>query len=354
MNLKKIQLQNFRNYENQYYEFSEGINCIVGKNGSGKTNLLDAIYFLSVCKSSLHNQDSLSIKFGEDYSIVEGLFGEEFIKFSLQKAGKKVFFTDQKPYDKFSDHIGKFPVVLIAPDDTDLIRDGSETRRRLFDGILSQFDTEYLKNYILYNKNLDQRNSLLKQFAENQYFEPDLLDIYTQNLITTGQLIHSKRKTFIEDFFPVFQEKYQFLSENNETVSLSYESDWSKDESPYFGKYLQQDIQAQRTTHGIHKDDFLFEMEEKPLKKFGSQGQRKSFILAIRLAQFELMSRQTLKKPILLLDDIFDKLDDKRIAKLIELISQGQFGQVFITDARPQRTRELLKQEVVNYIETTV
>ena len=352
MALLKLQLTNFRNYENQYFEFSEGLNCIVGKNGSGKTNLLDAIYFLAVCKSSIHNLDSLSIRFEEDYTMVEGKFEKELIGFSLQKAGKKVFFLDKKPYEKLSDHIGKIPVVLITPDDTDLIRDGSETRRKLFDGILSQLHSEYLKEYLKYNKALDQRNSLLKQFAENQYFDGDLLSIYTEQLVSSGSVIYEYRKKFLDDFLPHFTSNYENISENKETVNIEYISDWGKFElSDIFDKNLNADLAAQRTTRGIHKDDYVFSMDGMPVKKFGSQGQKKSFIMAIRMAQFEITAAAKEMKPILLLDDIFDKLDEKRIAKLIEMIEAGKFGQVFLTDARPKRTRELLSKVSVNFLE---
>ncbi|MCA0364523.1 MAG: DNA replication and repair protein RecF [Bacteroidetes bacterium] len=352
MALLKLQLTNFRNYENQYFEFSEGLNCIVGKNGSGKTNLLDAIYFLAVCKSSIHNLDSLSIRFEEDYTMVEGKFEKELIGFSLQKAGKKIFFLDKKPYEKLSDHIGKIPVVLITPEDNDLIRDGSETRRKLFDGILSQLHSEYLKEYLKYNKALDQRNSLLKQFAENQYFDGDLLSIYTEQLVSSGSVIHEYRKKFLEDFLPHFTSNYENISENKETVNIEYISDWEKYElADIFDKNLNTDLAAQRTTRGIHKDDYVFSMDRMPVKKFGSQGQKKSFIMAIRMAQFEITTAAKEMKPILLLDDIFDKLDEKRIAKLIQMIEAGKFGQVFLTDARPKRTRELLSKVSVNFLE---
>jgi DNA replication and repair protein RecF len=352
MHLEKLQLSNFRNYENQFFEFSEGLNCIVGKNGSGKTNLLDAIYFLSLCKSSIHSQDALSIKFDEDYTQIEGRFGEEIITCSLIRGGKKSFFYDKVPYEKLSEHIGKYPVVLIAPDDTDLIRDGSETRRKLFDGILSQIDANYLKLYLSYNKSLDQRNSLLKQFAEHNYFDEDLVRIYSDQLLATGKKIHVFRKAFVEILMPLFKKHYDEISDGRELVNIVYTSDWyDHNFEEAFHQSIGTDLAAQRTTKGIHKDDFEFWMDEKPVKKFGSQGQKKSFIMAIRMAQFDVLTQTKNQKPILLLDDIFDKLDEKRIQKLVEMIDAGVFGQVFLTDARPNRTRELLKNISVKFVE---
>ncbi len=357
MYLEKLQLYHFRNYEDRFFSFSDGLNCIVGKNGSGKTNLLDAVYFLALCKSSIHTQDALSIQFEKEFCIIEGVFKENekstLISCSLQNPGKKTVLVDKKPYEKLADHIGNYPVVLIAPNDTDLIRDGAETRRKMFDGILSQLYPDYLKNYLQYNKALDQRNSLLKQFYEQNYFDGDLLKIYTGQLVKLGEMIHVERAKFILAFVPVFEKYYRMLSHQREEVSLIYTSDLSNtDFTTELTHRLDRDLAAQRTTYGVHKDDYEFLMDSKPVKKFGSQGQRKSFVLAIKLAQFEIIAYTKQKKPILLLDDIFDKLDDLRIQRLIELIKQETFGQVFITDARPERTREFLNGSLVNFIET--
>lgn len=354
MYLQNLRLYHFRNYEDRFFTFSEGLNCIVGKNGSGKTNLLDAVYFLALSKSAIHNQDQLSIRFGEDFCVGEGAFRsdrEEVIAFHLPRQGKKTVSADRKVYERLSDHIGKYPVVLIAPNDTDLVRDGAETRRKLFDGILSQLYPDYLQTYLVYNKALDQRNSLLKQFAEQQFFDADLLRIYSAQVVHAGKVIFESRKHFVEKFTPFFNTHYAALSENREAVSLNYLSDNSSpDFEQRFYAQTERDLAAQRTTMGVHKDDYEFLMDGMAVKKFGSQGQRKSYVMALKLAQFDWIYREKGIKPILLLDDIFDKLDDRRIESLIAMIRDGAFGQVFITDARPERTAEILADVEVNLI----
>lgn len=355
MHLSKLQVSNFRNYENQYFEFSDGLNCVVGVNGSGKTNLLDAIYFLALCKSSIHNLDSNSIKFDADYMRIEGVFeskDKERITCTLPRIGKKVFSVDDSPYEKLNEHIGKYQVVLMAPDDTDIIRDGAETRRKLWDGILAQLYPAYLSNFLQYNKALDQRNSLLKQFAMQNYFDQDLINIYSDQILILGKKIHADRQKFILQFVPIFKNHFELLSDHKEAVEINYNSELSDDNfEEIFKKNIGQDMAAQRTTKGVHKDDYEFILDQKPLKKFGSQGQRKSFVMALKMAQFEIFTDNKNTKPLLLLDDIFDKLDENRISKLIEMINNGVFGQVFLTDARPNRTKQLLKDVKVNFVE---
>ncbi len=346
--LEKLQLSFFKNYEEGTFEFSPRLNCFVGENGSGKTNLLDAIYWLGLTKSAFQVQDVLSIQHHADFLMVDGTFrkGTKTIQItcSLQRGQRKVILSDKKPYERISDHIGEFPIVLVAPNDTDLVREGSEERRRFFDGVLSQLDSFYLQDLLQYNKTLAQRNSILKLFAERQQFDDVLLDTYDEALVGLANRIYERRQRFLVEFEPLVQRYYAFLGESREAITIKYESeveDLSFREK--FRQHRHRDLQLQRTLMGIHKDDFLFEMDEVALRKFGSQGQQKSFVLALKLAQFDCIAVEKEMKPLLLLDDIFDKLDDRRIQKLIQLIEENTFGQVFLTDARPERTEQLLK-----------
>ena len=356
MHLEKLSLTNFKNYEDARYVFGQQVNVIVGPNGSGKTNLLDAVYFLSLSKSAFQTQDALSILHNAYYFIIDGIFEEHAdrnvqITISLQRGQRKVLMADKKPYERISEHIGRFPVVLVAPNDTDLVREHSEDRRHFFDGVLSQLDSTYLRDYLMYQQVLKQRNSLLKLFAERSQVDNDLLDTYDEPLLDLGQKIHNRRQQFIEEFLPSFRVHYAFLSDEREEVNIVYESEVSNpDFASEFRHFRRRDTVLQRTTMGIHKDDYSFmiggsnDQPPVPLKKFGSQGQQKTFVIALKLAQFDQLQMEKGIKPILLLDYIFDKLDDRRIGKLIQQMDEGVFGQLFITDARPERTRELLSK----------
>ena len=346
--LEKLHLTYFKSYEEKAFTFGEHVNCLVGENGSGKTNLLDAIYFLTLTKSAFHNQDALGIRHNFDFFVIDGIFSDRQrhtqITCSFQRGQRKVFMADKKNYERLSDHIGLFPLVLIAPDDTDVIREGSEERRRFFDGVLSQAAPGYLDDFLKYNKILNNRNGLLKLFAERNYLDEDLLETYNEPLIVLSQRIYEHRNAFMQRFLPLFQKYYAFLSSGKEQVDVIYESEVaSPDFAAEFRKNRSRDLHAQRTGKGIHKDEYVFEIDEVTLKKFGSQGQQKSFLIALKLAQFELLKEEKGKTPILLLDDIFDKLDDRRIQKLIELVDTGFLGQVFITDARPERSQKILE-----------
>ncbi|MCE7062696.1 DNA replication/repair protein RecF [Dyadobacter sp. CY343] len=346
--LEKLHLTYFKSYEEKAFTFGEHVNCLVGENGSGKTNLLDAIYFLTLTKSAFHNQDALGIRHNFDFFVIDGIFSDRQrhtqITCSFQRGQRKVFMADKKNYERLSDHIGLFPLVLIAPDDTDVIREGSEERRRFFDGVLSQAAPGYLDDFLKYNKILNNRNGLLKLFAERNYLDEDLLETYNEPLIVLSQRIFEHRNAFMQRFLPLFQKYYAFLSSGKEQVDVIYESEVaSLDFAAEFRKNRSRDLHAQRTGKGIHKDEYVFEIDEVTLKKFGSQGQQKSFLIAMKLAQFELLKEEKGKTPILLLDDIFDKLDDRRIQKLIELVDTGFLGQVFITDARPERSQKILE-----------
>lgn len=352
MYLQKISLTNFKSYDYDSFEFSPRVNCIVGENGSGKTNLLDAIYFLALTKSSISNQDALSINHEAEFMMVEGDFQNEkatLITIALQKGQKKAVLHDKKAYERLSEHIGKFPVVLLSPNDTDIIRDGSEERRKFFDGVMAQLDSEYLESLLQYNRLLLQRNSLLKQFAERNYIDDLLLDIYTDPLVEIALKIYQARQQFTLNFLPIFKKHYEVLSDARESVEMLYESEISNENfTSIFRRNRARDLAAQRTTMGSHKDDFIFEINGFTLRKFGSQGQQKSFVIALKLAQFEMLTKAKGFPPILLLDDIFDKLDDRRIQQLITMMIDGTFEQVFITDARPERTRQLLNHLAVD------
>jgi DNA replication and repair protein RecF len=348
LHLEKLQLTHFKNYEEGSFEFSPHLNCIVGENGSGKTNLLDAVYWLGLTKSAFQVQDAFSMQHEAEFTIVDGIFHKDRktiqITCSLQRGQRKVILSDKKPYERISEHIGLFPVVLVAPNDTDLVREGSEERRRFFDGVLSQVDQFYLQDLLQYNKVLAQRNSMLKIFADRHYVDDVLLDTYDESLIELANRIFERRQRFLASFEPLAEHYYAFLGESREAVTIRYESEVENlDFRENFRLHRGRDLQTQRTLMGIHKDDFVFEMNGVALRKFGSQGQQKSFVLALKLAQFDLIAIEKEMKPLLLLDDIFDKLDDRRIQKLIQLIENDTFGQVFLTDARPERTRDLLK-----------
>ncbi|MFY0591745.1 DNA replication/repair protein RecF [Roseivirga sp.] len=342
MHLESIRLANFKNYPEANLEFSQEINCLLGKNGSGKTNLLDAIFYLSFTKSAGPSLDGQCIRHEEQFFSIKGAFRQEekqrIVLCGLQAGKKKLVKLDDKPYKKASEHVGKFPIVMIAPNDTDVIRGSSEDRRKFFDAIIAQVDQVYLQNLIQYNHTLKQRNSLLKQFAERDFFDRDLLDAFTDKLIDLGGQIFEVRQKFLKTFSVLVNDHYKNLSEASEEVDLQYESHFDGDIRSAFQESERKDLILKRTNVGIHKDEFPFLMERKAIKKFGSQGQQKSYLIALKLANFDFLFQQKGVKPLLLLDDIFDKLDDFRITKLVEMVASETFGQIFVTDARPERT----------------
>ena len=359
MHLESLELVNFKNYEEIKVKFSPEINCLVGNNGSGKTNMLDAIHYLSLTKSAFNTVDVQNIRHQESLMVIRGAFRKEekaeTIQCSLQLGQRKLVKHNKKPYEKIGEHIGRYPVVLIAPNDTDVIREGSETRRKFFDSILSQIDQQYLQWLMQYNHILKQRNSLLKHFSDTNSLDRDLLEPYDQQLLRLGKVLLKARQEFLNDYLPYFLSHYHNLSEGRESVSIRYESNLEvENPAAELANNFRRDLALQRTTIGIHKDEYVFEIEGHPLKKYGSQGQQKSFVIALKLAHFDIMRQHKGYKPILLLDDIFDKLDDHRIAKLMELVSGHTFGQLFVTDARPERTERIFQQlpntEVVIYM----
>lgn len=354
MFLQKLRLYNFKNHQEATLNFEGKINCFLGKNGSGKTNLLDAIYYLSFTKSAINPYDLQNIKHGENGFLVKGVFElagkQKEVVCSFQQGEKKIVREDGQEATKFSEHIGKYPVVLIAPQDIELIWDGSELRRRFFDSLISQLDRVYLDNLIIYNHQLKQRNSLLRAFAENGKVDSVLLDTYDQKLAEAGGYIHQVRKDLLAKFLPQFKQHYDFLvREQKEIAEIRYKSDLlDSNFNSILKRNVQRDLVLQRTTSGIHRDDFLFTLKGQELKRVGSQGQQKSFLIALKLAEFQTISENKAIKPLLLLDDIFDKLDDFRIHQLMQLVSQGTFGQMFITDARKGRSEQILKEAGMN------
>lgn len=354
MYLQKLSLLNFKNIRSQQFDFQQKINCFVGNNGVGKTNVLDAIYYLSFAKSYFNPIAGQNIQHGEDFFVIEGdyLLKErpEKIICSLKRGQKKVLKRNGKAYDKFSEHIGQLPLVIISPADRDLITEGSDTRRKFIDGVISQQDKSYLQQLISYNKIISQRNALLKYFALNRTFDALNLKVYDEQLTDLGTKIYQKRKQFLEEFAPIFNEKHQIISGGKEAVNLIYKSQLHDLTLPeLLEKNIDKDRQLQYTSVGIHKDDLSFEIGSHPIKKFGSQGQQKSYLIALKLAQFDFIKQQAGVTPILLLDDIFDKLDENRVAQIIELVNNDDFGQIFITDTHSDRTERVIQQTNQEY-----
>jgi DNA replication and repair protein RecF len=355
MTLDQLHLLFFKNYDEANLAFGPGINCFIGDNGSGKTNLLDAIYYLALTKSAFASADAQSIKQGADFFVVKGKFSTpalerpETIQVSMRAGQKKTITHDKQPYDRLADHIGRYPAVLISPYDTDLIRQGSEERRRYFDSLQSQLDHEFLELLIQYNGLLRQRNATLKQGSGSHGFDALYLQALDDQLAPVGESLSALRAEFLTQFIPVFQRHYAQLADGREQVVLEYKSQLT---GQNFRHLLlaneRRDVLLQRSTTGPHRDDFVFLMDGLPVKSYASQGQQKSFAIALKLAQFELLaakpqpSGSPATKPLLLLDDIFDRLDDKRIARLLQLVADQTFGQVFLTDTNLARTDQAL------------
>ncbi|MEJ6792724.1 MAG: DNA replication and repair protein RecF [Lacinutrix sp.] len=354
MILKSLSLVNYKNFESKSLTFNDTINCLVGKNGVGKTNILDAIYHLSFGKSYFNPITSQNIKHEEEFFVVNGNYNKdnksEKIVVSLKRGQKKVIKRNGKAYNKFSEHIGFLPLVIISPADRDLIIEGSDTRRKFIDSVISQSDKLYLDDLIKYNKILAQRNSLLKYFALNNTFNKDTLDVYNSQLNDFGTKIFNKRESFLETFIPIFKARYKAISNGNETVDLVYRSDlFDIDLYTLLKQVINKDKAIQYTSVGLHKDDLIFNIDNHPIKKFGSQGQQKSFLIALKLAQFDFIKQLSGVNPILLLDDIFDKLDEERVTQIIKLVDDENFGQLFISDTHAERTENAVKQVHQSY-----
>ncbi len=355
MRLKKLSLLHFKNIARQELEFCRGVNCLVGDNGAGKTNVMDAIYYLSMCKSSLPMTDTQSIRHGEEGFLVEGQYvsdeeKNERIVCSFTRKGGKVLKRNGKEYERLADHVGLVPAVIVSPADNALISDAAEERRRYLNACISQLDRPYLANVMRYNAVLAERNRLLKM-------QPDetMLAIYDDQLTDYGTKIHAARQAFAERLQPVVAEYYRILSGDREEVELHYKSELG--ERP-FDEILraarQKDLVNEYTTSGIHRDDLTLRIGGYPLRKYGSQGQQKSFLIALKLAQYAVVAEACGEKPILLLDDLFDKLDAGRVEQLIRLVSDEAFGQIFITDCNPTRLKSILAEAGGEYALFTV
>lgn len=354
MFLKNLGLTNFKNYVLNELMFSPKINCFVGNNGVGKTNILDAVHYLSLTKSFFNSIDSISIRHGEEYFIIRGTFvrqGEEDqIYCAFQKQKQKLLKRNNKEYQKLSDHVGRYPVVMISPADSALITEGSEDRRKFMNKIISQYSSEYLDSVLKYSKALQQRNKALKDFRISGRFDQDLLSIWDAQLIKYGTYIHSEREMLVDELIPVFQDYYSRISSGKEEVKLIYRSHLSGGSfSDALSESLSKDRFLEYTTVGIHKDDLILEMDGFPVRALGSQGQQKSYLVALKLAKFDYIKRKAGISPILLLDDIFDKFDAERVEQIIRLVGNERFGQIFITDTHKNRLEEILTSHNADY-----
>jgi DNA replication and repair protein RecF len=345
MVLKTLSLINYKNFSNRSFSFDRKINCF---------DILDSIYHLSYGKSYFNPVSSQNIKHEEEFFVVDGVYEkqakEEKIVVSLKRGQKKIIKRNGKIYERFSDHIGFLPLVIISPADRDLIIEGSETRRKFIDSVISQSNKAYLENLIKYSKLVSQRNALLKYFALNNTFNQDSLDVYNEQMTVLGNDIFEARKSFLEAFIPILKLRYETISNHSESINLTYISDLFQGSfEDLLTHNLKRDRALQYTSVGVHKDDLRFEIEEYPIKKFGSQGQQKSFLIALKLAQFDFIKEQSGVAPILLLDDIFDKLDEERVAQIIKLVDAESFGQIFISDTHQDRTESAIKSVHQSY-----
>lgn len=349
MHLTTLSLVNYKNFEAVNFDFDHKINCFVGNNGVGKTNVLDAIYHLSFGKSYFNPITTQNINHDADFFVIDGTYQknekQERIIVSAKHGQKKIIKRNGKEYEKFADHVGLIPLVIISPADRDLITEGSDTRRKFMDGVISQGDQNYLTTLITYNKVLAQRNALLKYFVANNTSNKDTLDIYNTQMDQLGTIIHTKREAFIKTFTPIFNKRHKSITNEKETVNLKYNSQLEdKNLLQLLEENYPKDRALQYTSVGIHKDDLNFEIDSFPIKKFGSQGQQKSYLIALKLAQFDFLKSLSSVNPILLLDDIFDKLDESRVEQIITLVERENFGQLFISDTHPERTENIIKK----------
>ena len=349
MHIEEISIVNYKNICDATVSFSPKLNCFIGRNGAGKTNMLDAVYYLSFCKSFFNSVDQLNINHNESFFMLNGKYkrldSAENISVGLKKGQKKQFKRNTKVYKKLVEHIGLLPLVMITPSDTTLILGGSDERRKFMDGVISQYNQNYLDDLLKYNRALLQRNNLLKHFAAERNFDAELLSVWDMKLVEHGTRIHKQRKEFVEKLIPVFQHYYSFISQGNEKVSLVHQSGlYEKSFEELLKESLQKDRITQYTTQGIHKDDLVYFIGDYPIKKMGSQGQKKTYLVALKLAQFDFVKEISGVKPILLLDDVFDKLDQHRVEQIVKVVAGEQFGQIFLTDANREHLDAIVQR----------
>ncbi len=353
MHIEKLSIINFKNYHEAEILCNPKLNCFVGNNGVGKTNLLDAIYYLCMSKSYFHGSDIYTIRNTQDFMVLQGFFSNEGhideIYCGLKTNKRKIFRKNKKEYPRISEHIGQYPVVMISPADSILILGGSDERRKYINAVISQYSNIYLTDSIRYNKLLSQRNKLLKNYHQTQNAR-ELLEVYDSQLIPLGNNIFEHRKKFIEELSPVFNHFYKKISDNKEDVSINYSSALQeKGFEELLQSSLNIDLNIQHTSTGIHKDDIEMFMAGHPIRKTGSQGQQKTFLVALKMAQFKFLKATKDVDPILLLDDIFDKFDVERVKHILELVSDNNFGQIFITHTNERRMTELLSGYTSNF-----
>lgn len=353
MILKRISILNYKNLEQVELDFSPKMNCFIGQNGMGKTNLLDAVYYLSFCKSATNAVDSQNVMHEQDFFVIQGFYmtesgDSEEVYCGLKRRQKKQFKRNKKEYTRLSDHIGFIPLVMVSPSDAELIAGGSEERRRFMDVVISQYDKEYLDALIRYNKALLQRNTLLKSEAEP---DEELMNVWEEMMALAGEVVFRKRKMFIDEFVPTFQFFYSHISQEKETVNLSYESHAMRgDLLQLIRESRQRDRIMGYSLRGVHKDDLIMQLGDYPIKREGSQGQNKTFLIALKLAQFDFLRRTgSNTTPLLLLDDIFDKLDASRVEQIIKLVAGDRFGQIFITDTNREHLDKILRKVEGDY-----
>ncbi|MEY2963972.1 MAG: replication and repair protein RecF [Bacteroidota bacterium] len=350
----ELELTHFKNHRATHWSFNPKVNMITGNNGNGKTNVLDALHYLSQTKSYLNLSDAQNITHGESMTLIKAHVDRKdrrcSVDVGLQKGQKKKVRVDGKEVERLADHIGFLPVVMITPMDRDLIIDAAETRRRLMDATISQNNRGYLNALMAYNRALAQRNTTLKYFASNRTFDAEMLQLYDDQLVEHASAVYEGRKEFAEELLPLLQHYYEVLSGGKELVGIRYKSALhDTDIADLLQENLDKDRVLQYTSVGVHRDDLVFRLGDHPIKRVGSQGQQKSFLIALKLAQFEVTKRHLGMPPLLLLDDIFDKLDEGRVANLLQLVNTEGFGQIFITDTHPERMLALSEQLELNH-----